>query len=459
MNVNTDFIFPAAPSSLRRRTRALPGLAAIVLASMLCGTGPAQAQEEKKKTYTETDRPDLTAVLQAKGTFEVINMPRWTFKEGAETSRVMGPIYELGPVLEVTAIFKKEANARAKSIGGGDRLTFRKVQEGHYTEGPNAGKWAYMFHVDKSTIAEGVKDRPAPDLSGIGIYTHQRITSVPVFLCAIQGFLEAEGPPASGDPARPGAAFTNSLGMKLVPVPDTGILMSTIETRVGDFRAYASENTTQDAFWKEKAQITNLGSNKTIRFNFANDHPVVRVSWFDARSFCAWLTLKEGRPYRLPTDHEWSCAVGIGDRENAGASPRSKNQEIEGVFPWGTAWPPPKGAGNYNDKAWANASGLNYGYLAYDDGFPSTAPVGSFTPNKLGIYDLGGNAGEFCEDWFDLGRQSDQKYRVTRGASWEGSGFWPGAREAHKQLWSSDRDLESPDEREPNCGFRVVTVK
>ena len=75
------------------------------------------------------------------------------------------------------------------------------------------------------------------------------------------------------------------------------------------------------------------------------------VNWDDAKAFCAWLSKKEGKTYRLPTDHEWSIAVGIGDQEDEKATPEEKSGKIPGVFPWGEDWPPPKGAGNYSDES------------------------------------------------------------------------------------------------------------
>jgi formylglycine-generating enzyme required for sulfatase activity len=199
----------------------------------------------------------------------------------------------------------------------------------------------------------------------------------------------------------------NPLGMRFVPVPGTKILMSIWETRVQDFRAFRSDT---------------VG---------VADHPVVNVSWEDAQAFCQWLSRREGKTYRLPTDHEWSLAVGIGDWESAKVSPADKDGKIEGVYPWGTTWPPPNGVGNYN-------SILNC------DRFIGTAPVGSFAANQLGLFDLGGNVWEWCEDWYD----SDQTLRVLRGGSWGlGTEF---------ALRSSYRCRVAPTRRCDGDGFRVV---
>jgi formylglycine-generating enzyme required for sulfatase activity len=73
--------------------------------------------------------------------------------------------------------------------------------------------------------------------------------------------------------------------------------------------------------------------------------------------------------------------------------------------------------------------------------------VGSFKPNRCGLYDLGGNVWEWCEDWYD----SEQKYRVLRGASWPDV-FVP------RNLLSSCRNDFTPDGRYVNYGFRVVLV-
>ena len=225
--------------------------------------------------------------------------------------------------------------------------------------------------------------------------------------------------------------FTNSLGMKFVPIRGTNDFMSIWETRVQDYAAYAAENSGVDDEWEDYQ----FGGVKQ-----GPDHPVVNVSWEDAQGFCQWLSKKEGKTYRLPTDHEWSVAVGIGDREDPKASPSDKDMEIEDVYPWGTQWPPPKGAGNYSGQESASSFKLD----DYRDTHPFTAPVGSYSPNSLGIYDLGGNAYEWCEDEYS------SSSRVLRGGSWNNNDS--------NNLLSSYRNNNDPTNRNNNIGFRCVVV-
>ena len=246
--------------------------------------------------------------------------------------------------------------------------------------------------------------------------------------------------------------FINSLGMKFVSVPIIGgptdgkrVLFSIWETRVQDYAQFAKEDPRKDkdATWKD---CEYCGEKQGLT------HPVVFVSWEDARAFCDWLTKKEhaaGRldarsEYRLPSDHEWSCAVGIGDRENPKASPADKSGKVPDVRPWGTQWPPPRGAGNFADATLKKKLPKCTIFNNYDDGFAFTAPTGSFTPNQFGIYDLSGNVWEWCDDPWKPGDTS----RVYRGGSFDGG--WYGF------FLSSYRYGLAPTRRLFNCGFRCV---
>ena len=231
---------------------------------------------------------------------------------------------------------------------------------------------------------------------------------------------------------------TNSLGMRFVSVEGTSVLFSIWQTRVQDYRAYAEAADGLDESWK------NPGFAQTAT------HPVVNVSWEDARRFCAWLTQKERRDgklpmdatYRLPLDAEWSWAVGIGHRERNG-TPKEKGKRLTSDYPWGSAWPPPKGAGNYDPSLGTDA-------------FDFTSPVGSFDENAQGLFDLGGNVWEWCDDFLDAppARKATDRgtrpagVRVLRGGSWNFSG------PAH--LLSSYRNGVPQEARSGAIGFRVV---
>jgi len=149
--------------------------------------------------------------------------------------------------------------------------------------------------------------------------------------------------------ATPDRAWKNSLGMVFVPVPGTKVLFCVWKTRVRDYAAYAQANPGVDSSWK-KPEFPDKDW-KDSGFQQGSMHPVVKVNWDDAHRFCAWLTKQEqasgilgqNQRYRLPTDAEWSVAVGLPD-EGSG-TPIEKAERSKGtlVFPWGTAWPPPDG--------------------------------------------------------------------------------------------------------------------
>jgi len=234
----------------------------------------------------------------------------------------------------------------------------------------------------------------------------------------------------------PANAFVNTLGMSFVPVPGTEVQFCIWETRMKDYAAYAAANAGVDGTWKQPGFHPDP---VTTGFQQADTHPVVNVSWNDAQAFCAWLTKKElaegkikaGQKYRLPTDAEWSVAVGLGKEK--GNTPGEKHRGIKGVYPWGKGYPPPKEAGNYSKI-------LNV------DNYEYTSPAGSFGANKLGLHDMGGNVWEWCEDKYS----PTSTRRVLRGASW-GIVYPDG-------LLSSYRDDFTPDLRFYYFGFRCVLV-
>ena len=254
-------------------------------------------------------------------------------------------------------------------------------------------------------------------------------------------------PEASFAAATKEAPFANGLGMKFVPVPITGgptggkrVLFSIWEVRVQDFEVFLNEK-------GRKLAPTGFLQGPT--------HPAVNVNWSDARAFCDWLTARERRAgqlgdalaYRLPSDHEWSCAVGLGDREKPSQSATEKSGRIPDVFPWGNAWPPPRGAVNLrgeealvDQSPWKGEAGVP----GYRDDFPWTAPVGSFTPNALGLFDFAGNAWEWCED----GHPQDPSKRFKRGGSL--------SRRDRSLFLSSARAADMQSNGSNDNGFRIV---
>ena len=276
----------------------------------------------------------------------------------------------------------------------------------------------------------------------------------------VRSYREAltEEAPAAGEP-KPAATlnpaamitakdgFTNTLGMKFLPVKGTDVLFCIHEVRYKDYASYAAENQSVDIAWKDQ---TIDGHAITAR---NEDHPVIKVSWDDAQKFCAWLSKKEGKLYRLPTDEEWSYAAGIGQKEKRkkGELP-SQVSPVPDAFPWGDDFPlkTKNKPGNFSDVSLKGKAPSPDGKANntddYDDGFPTTAPVMSFKPNKFGLYDLGGNVWEWCEDWYDNAQQE----RELRGASWHDSNRF--------FLLASYRLHGSPGGRHNDHGFRCVVV-
>jgi tetratricopeptide (TPR) repeat protein len=199
------------------------------------------------------------------------------------------------------------------------------------------------------------------------------------------------------------------LEAKMLPVPGTKILLSKTEFTVGEWKLYLKAAGLPD--WRQQSKD----------FEQNDEHPVVNVSWNDAKQFCEWVSKMTGKEWRLPMNSEWEAAVGT-----------SK-------YPWGDYYPPNWDDGNYAVAEDGKGDPAKVGV----DGIKGTAPVGSFKMNVLGFYDLGGNASEWMWDGLDqkTGKQ------VIRGGNW---------RNDAEYCTVAHRHSDPPELRGNFVGFRVA---
>ena len=191
----------------------------------------------------------------------------------------------------------------------------------------------------------------------------------------------------------------------------------------------------------EWAMVPSLGWRRP-GFDQTDDHPVVCVSWRDAKAYANWLGERTGKAYRLPTEAEWEYAAKAG----------AKGERF-----WGDDANRACGYANVGDRAILKALP---GRTIHDctDGFTYTAPVARFRPNPFGLYDILGNVWEWVEDCAD-NRYTETPtdgsaalfgncdFRASRGASW----LLPPA-----SVRASNRGRRNIDMRNTNYGFRVV---
>lgn len=162
------------------------------------------------------------------------------------------------------------------------------------------------------------------------------------------------------------------------------------------------------------------------RFN-APDYPVVGVSWYDTINFLEWIMNITGLTYRLPSEAEWEkTARGTDGRE----------------YPWGNEW----------DATKANTS---------ESKLKRLTPVGSYPEgiSPFGCYDMGGNAYDWCSDWFHAETYKhspaenpmgavEGRRKVIRGGSWLPRGKFA-ARCANRAAYEPIRTVH-------NVGFRIA---
>jgi formylglycine-generating enzyme required for sulfatase activity len=226
---------------------------------------------------------------------------------------------------------------------------------------------------------------------------------------------------------RDGDVVTNSLGMRMVPVPAGSFGMGSPPgealrqeeetprrvTLTRAFRMAATEVT-------QRQWLALMPQNRSPQPG--DDLPATSVSWNEAQEFCRKLSEKEGTTYRLPSEAEWEYACRAG-----GAAPSSSGAKLAAV-----AW--------YAD----NSEG-------------TTHPVGSKGPNAWGLHDMLGNVGEWTLDVYGPYPRTEEEKdpegptagstRVVRGGSWRG--FPPALRCAARVGTPGSYQL-------PHVGLRVV---
>lgn len=168
------------------------------------------------------------------------------------------------------------------------------------------------------------------------------------------------------------------------------------------------------------------------------DHPVVQVSWDDAQAYCDWASRA------LPTEAQWERAARGG---------------VEGErYPWGddlparesgTDWPCNIFQGRFPDKN------------TVEDGFLTTAPVRTFAPNGLGLWQMVGNVWEWCRDYFDPGYYAASPPTDPQGpATGAGRVMRGGSYLCHdsycNRYRNAARTSNTPDSASGNMGFRTV---
>jgi formylglycine-generating enzyme required for sulfatase activity len=243
-------------------------------------------------------------------------------------------------------------------------------------------------------------------------------------------------------------SFKNKLGMTLRLIPGGIYLLGSPMEEAGRYWHEGPQHKVQlSPFYITDKEITNAQYGK---FLDATGHtpplywldktlnspqqPVVGVTWHDAVAFAAWVSTITGENYRLPTEAEWEAAC--------------RGGLIGQPFPWGNQ--PPEQGRRFR---------ANYNPNPYDkDGFLFSAPVGSFPPNGYGLFDMSGNAAEWCSDWYDADYYSHSyyenpegppsgTYRVIRGGSWYNRA---------RDLRCGARQFFRPSRSDGFIGFRLV---
>ncbi len=200
-------------------------------------------------------------------------------------------------------------------------------------------------------------------------------------------------------------------------------------------------------FYLGQTQITQaqwgaVFQDKSMMFGKNRQLPIDRINWFDAIAFCQQLSQKTGHKYRLPSESEWEYAC-----RARTTTPFAHGDTIVPAI------------ANYNGE-YPYAKAPRGSYLE------KTTPVGTFSPNQFGLYDMHGNLWEWClDEWFDdyFNAPTDGSFRgsidevgnvdrlrVVRGGSWDSHARLCRAA-SRMSLFGSFRDR--------HYGMRVVLVR
>lgn len=245
-------------------------------------------------------------------------------------------------------------------------------------------------------------------------------------------------------------AFENDIGMRFVLIPAGTFLMGSPRAEEGrDEDEILHEVTISRPYYMSVHEVTNrqyrawksgheAGSYDEHSLN-GDDQPAVPIDWDDAVGFAAWISDRDpGRAYRLPTEAEWErgCRAGAGSAYCFG-------DRIEELPRYGNF-------SDMNDPTGAERDDL-------DDGYAVTAPVGSYLPNRWGLYDMHGNAWEWCSDWYaaypsaavtDPQGPISGTVRVYRGGCWRW--FPKFARSAMRRHYTFEAQMR-------DCGLRLAS--
>ncbi|MBN1226506.1 MAG: formylglycine-generating enzyme family protein [Deltaproteobacteria bacterium] len=180
------------------------------------------------------------------------------------------------------------------------------------------------------------------------------------------------------------------------------------------------------------------------KYSPEKDYPIIFVSWQDAVEFCRWLSEKEGKKYRLPTEAEWEYAA--------------RGSLAGKLYPWGDSAPDGSQCNFADKREYLKEKDIWAAGLKIDDGYTYCAKAKDYSPNKYGLYQMAGNVLQWCSDWYcsvyykDTKVKNPQgpatgKLKALRGGAW----CFPAL-----MLRSSSRFGLSPNMQKEFIGFRVA---